>query len=215
MSACVRPPSASSRRCSTSATSTCTCRKARRRDGPSAGVAMVTAIVSVTTGIRVHGDAAMTCEMMLRGRVLPIGGLKEKLLAGASRRHPDRADPGRERQSCRDQRQHPAGSRSLRSRAWTKCWRGLWSGNPRPSSGKRGRRSGRRPRPWWRKILPASPHISGTTIVSKRRPISLRFFYDASAARYRLFSHVGRPAGRLRLKPVVYLAGGCFGSFDP
>ncbi len=51
------------------------------KDGPSAGVAMVTSIVSVMTGIPVRKDVAMTGEISLRGRVLPIGGLKEKLLA--------------------------------------------------------------------------------------------------------------------------------------
>lgn len=51
------------------------------KDGPSAGVAMGTAIVSVLTGIPIHKDIAMTGEISLRGRVLAIGGLKEKLLA--------------------------------------------------------------------------------------------------------------------------------------
>ena len=51
------------------------------KDGPSAGVAMVTSIVSVLTGIAVRKDVCMTGEITLRGRVLPIGGLKEKLLA--------------------------------------------------------------------------------------------------------------------------------------
>src|SRR5881409_2591126 len=74
-------PLASSRPSSRGRTSMCTCRRVRR---PRMGLRpawLVTSIVSVLTGIAVRRDLAMTGEITLRGRVLPIGGLKEKLLA--------------------------------------------------------------------------------------------------------------------------------------
>ncbi len=107
------------------------------KDGPSAGIAMATAIISTLTGIPVRRDVAMTGEVTLRGRVLPIGGLKEKLLAALRGGIKTVLIP---EENAKDIAEVPDsvknGWRSSRSRGWIRCWRRRWSVSPRRSSGK-------------------------------------------------------------------------------
>ena len=85
------------------------------KEGPSAGVAMITAIVSVLTQNPVRKDVAMTGEITLRGRILPIGGLKEKMLAALRGGIKTVLIPrDNEKEPCRDPRQREARARGHR-----------------------------------------------------------------------------------------------------
>ena len=121
------------------------------KDGPCAGIGMVTSIVSTLTGIPVRRDVAMTGEVTLRGRVLPIGGLKEKLLAALRGGITKVLIP---EENEKDLAEIPAngrkGSRSFRSAMSTRCCATRWrrrsrrSNGPRPTTSPASRRRRRR-----------------------------------------------------------------------
>ncbi len=106
------------------------------KDGPSAGIAMATAIISTLTGIPIRRDVAMTGEVTLRGRVLPIGGLKEKLLAALRGGIKTVLIP---EENAKDIAEVPDsvknGWRSYPCRGWIRFWFAPWCASPSPSSG--------------------------------------------------------------------------------
>jgi ATP-dependent Lon protease len=117
------------------------------KDGPSAGIAMVTSIVSVLTQIPVRKDIAMTGEVTLRGNVLPIGGLKEKLLAALRGGITTVLIP---KDNEKDLPEIPdnvkEGLTIIPVATSARCWNTRWCRSPKPSTGTRRPRRPPRPR---------------------------------------------------------------------
>ena len=137
------------------------------KDGPSAGVGMVTAMISTLTGIAVRRDVAMTGEVTLRGRVLPIGGLKEKLLAALRGGITTVLIPA---ENEKDLAEIPAAVkdslRSTRSPMSTKCWRWRWPSRSSRSSGRMSMNMP--PNQWFHRPEPQKRPQFGTSALTSR-----------------------------------------------
>ena len=123
------------------------------KDGPSAGITMATAIISLFTGKKVSSKVAMTGEITLKGRVLAIGGLKEKMLGAKRAGDPQDVVPGANRKDVDDiPHEIKRGMEWSTSITWMTCWR---TSSPRSRAGEQPVRVRRAPRPPRSRLRPA------------------------------------------------------------